>query len=112
MLLLSNGHIATALSLFVLIQSALADESIESLQHWTAAAPMLQPRSESGVVLLENGKVLVFGSHSIGDGPVASAELYDPMTDHWTAAGALNTPRNGIFQSAVLLARWPSPVGW
>jgi hypothetical protein len=43
--------------------------------------------------LLPNGKVLVAGGAG-ASGTLASAELYDPASDRWTATGSLATARN------------------
>ena len=45
--------------------------------------------------LLPNGKVLVAGGGSSNASPLASAELYDPATGHWTTTGSLATARSG-----------------
>src|SRR5262249_26036910 len=50
--------------------------------------------------LLSNGKVLVAGG-GFFDGPLASAELYDPASGTWTATGSLITGRTN--QPATLL---------
>ena len=48
-------------------------------------------------VLLNNGEVLVFGNADDG-----SAELYDPETDEWSAAGNLSTPHGTSFTAEKL----------
>jgi len=50
---------------------------------------------------LTNGEVLVTGGENPKDGYLASAELYDPATGHWTLTGSLTVPR--IKHDAVLL---------
>jgi len=58
---------------------------------------MLTGRYGYIAVLLPNGKVLVAG------GPyLASAEIYDPVTENWLPANPMNTPR--YYASATLLA--------
>ena len=42
--------------------------------------------------LLANGKVLVAGGDG-SSGYLASAELYDPVANTWTAAGSLSAGR-------------------
>src|SRR5438132_6277989 len=46
---------------------------------WTAPAAMSTARYDHTATLLPNGKVLVAGGYGI-NGPVSSAELYDPAT--------------------------------
>jgi hypothetical protein len=59
------------------------------------------PVSNQTATLLANGKVLIAGGLSNGDS-VASAELFDPATDMFTATGSMGTPR--AYHSATLLA--------
>jgi hypothetical protein len=42
-----------------------------------------------------NDKVLVVGGRDARDIPLASAELYDPVTQTWTPTGSLAIPRSG-----------------
>ena len=60
---------------------------------WTAIANMRPTGNRfetSTATLLQNGKVLVLGSHF--NGPV-SGELYDPATGAWTAIGDMPARR-------------------
>lgn len=70
---------------------------------WIGAAPMNQNRGYISVIFLgdeeENTKVLALGGG--GDGGLASAEVYDPKMDAWTAVKALGTER--AHPSVVLL---------
>jgi hypothetical protein len=62
---------------------------------WRRTDSLADARSAHTATLLPNGKVLVAaGSHS-NDGlhPLASAELYDPASGTWAAAGNLGTGR-------------------
>jgi hypothetical protein len=60
--------------------------------------------------LLPNGKVLIAGGRTIGGGTTyqASAEIYDPATGTFTAAGTMSSSRYGhtavIFNGKVLIA--------
>jgi len=70
---------------------------------WTAAASMTAVRGNGHTATLlasaEGGKVLVAGGN---DGNfVATAELYDPVADTWTAVASMNTPR--ALHNAALL---------
>jgi N-acetylneuraminic acid mutarotase len=55
--------------------------------------------------LLQNGMVLVTGGWN--NGPIASAELYDPASRTWTTTGTLNTARGGhaatLLQNSLVL---------
>ena len=59
--------------------------------------PMSAPRWLHEAILLPNGKVLITGGASTfvngPTNPLASAELYDPVTDTFTATGSMATPR-------------------
>jgi hypothetical protein len=63
----------------------------------TAVAPMAVARESHTATLLRNGQVLIAGGHT-GRRPNmtvhASAELFDPRTGRFAAAGTLGTPRH------------------
>ena len=64
---------------------------------WSMTGDMTTGRSESeyAVVLLPDGRVLVPGGHTAFQTPVSSADLYDPRTGTWTAAGSMSVVRAG-----------------
>jgi N-acetylneuraminic acid mutarotase len=65
---------------------------------------MIVAHASHAAVLLGDGTVLVSGGHITdqGDGRIAAfAEVYDPVTDTWTAVGEMGTARAG--HSATLL---------
>ncbi|WP_441288618.1 kelch repeat-containing protein [Sorangium sp. KYC3313] len=64
---------------------------------WTAAASMGSARSMHTATLLSNGKVLVVGGSNgaYGSVPLATAEVYDPAANVWTAVPPMDTPRLG-----------------
>ncbi len=75
---------------------------------WTSVNSMVTPRRSPTATLLQNGQVLVTGGEYIsaslpqGGGSLASAELFNPLTNTWTSAGNMDFPTRD--QSAVLLA--------
>jgi len=71
---------------------------------WSSGTPLAAPRGFATSTTLADGKVLVTGGCAdpecqtiLGD-----AEIYDPATGTWAAAGAMSTPRAG--HTATLLA--------
>ncbi len=64
---------------------------------WTPTRNMIEARHGPTATLLPDGKVLVAGGSSDGfsDGPLASAELYDPSSGSWTPAGNMIEARVG-----------------
>ena len=71
---------------------------------WQYGPPMSQPRIEMNATILPNGKVLaVGGSKNDEDAATASlnADLYDPATNTFAAAGANAYPR--LYHSGSLL---------
>ncbi len=65
---------------------------------WTAAAGLITPRAQGGTAaLLRDGTVIVAGGDpggvAVGDPMLASAELYDPSLDKWSATSGMSTPR-------------------
>jgi len=75
---------------------------------WGAAASLQTARRDHTATLLPNGKALVVGGHGSSNGSLASAELYDPVTNAWTAVGTLATAR--ARHTATLLAKGKVPV--
>ncbi|HEY9232082.1 MAG TPA: kelch repeat-containing protein [Blastocatellia bacterium] len=64
---------------------------------WNAASPMHTGRFAAGAVVLPSGRVLVVGGHSQTTGSfIASAELYDPVTDSWMQTASLPSPHRYI----------------
>jgi hypothetical protein len=70
---------------------------------WSAAGSLAVARARHTATLLPNGQVLVAGGCAASGCSTltASAELYDPASNHWTATGSLNVARAG--HTAVLL---------
>ena len=66
--------------------------------HWTATGNLGTARERHTATLLVSGQVLVAGGFNYNgsnDVTLASAELYDPATGHWTATGSLGAARYG-----------------
>jgi N-acetylneuraminic acid mutarotase len=65
---------------------------------WTATGRMPTPRMLHTATLLPDGNVLVAGgldnNSASGKPPLASAELYHPVSGSWTATGTMATPRS------------------
>ena len=53
---------------------------------------MVAARAYHSATLLPSGQVLVVGG--MDSSSLTSAELYDPSTEQWSAAGALTTARS------------------
>jgi N-acetylneuraminic acid mutarotase/tetratricopeptide (TPR) repeat protein len=61
---------------------------------WRRAAPMAMARDNHTATRLTDGKVLVAGGFCrFFGGALASAELYDPVSDQWTAAPSMRERR-------------------
>ena len=62
---------------------------------WTATGPMVRQRTQARMTRLLDGRVLAAGGLIISDAPIAlaSAEIYDPGSNTWTAAASLAQPR-------------------
>src|SRR5262245_34881154 len=78
----------------------------QSTGSFVPTGTMTAPRWGHTATLLPDGKVLISGGASskrgFALGPyLASAELYDPLTGQFTAAGSMNDAR--AFHSATLL---------
>jgi hypothetical protein len=61
---------------------------------WTATGSMTTARGRCTAILLPDNRVLVLGGDDpsgLSNGPVASAELYDPWTGTWTATASMTT---------------------
>jgi hypothetical protein len=89
-----------------LVVSALLIPAAHTLRadRFTLTGSMGQPRSGHTATLLQDGRVLVAGGvqNAGSTGVLKTAEIYDPATRQFTAAGSMITPRtNG---AATLLA--------
>jgi hypothetical protein len=87
--LLSNGE--------VLVTSIGSAELYDPVTgSWAVTGAMVEWRGSATATLLPDGRVLVAGGYSPGihASPLASAELYDPVTGSWTATGAMIEARD------------------
>ena len=71
--------------------TSAADIYDPTTNSWTAAAPMLSPRTHHSATLLSDGRVLVAGGYNYC-GSVSNwdtAEIYNPQTNGWTSLGSV-----------------------
>jgi len=98
--LLSNGKVLVAGGNSSGVGAGVALASAElydpATNSWSSAASMTTPRDSATATLLGNGAVLVTGGSSLGytSGFLSSTELYNPLTNTWSAAAPMSTPRD------------------
>ena len=64
---------------------------------WRSVGSTKDVRESSGLVLLNDGRVLVAGGHRDPQWKlIGSAELYDPSSETWSPTGDLVEPREGV----------------
>jgi len=106
--LLADGRLLVAGGVKSAGGTAAADLFDPATSTWTAAAPMGTMRSSHTATRLPDGRVLVTGgstvSTSTSQGYVnnASAEIYDPVANTWTATPPMSVARS--HHTATLLA--------
>jgi Galactose oxidase, central domain len=71
------------------------------LRRFLPGAPMITTRHSHSATLLLNGKVLIAGGYGEGSKTLATAEIFDPVTNAFTSTGSLLAARAGHI--AVLL---------
>lgn len=73
----------------------------------TPVAGMQTARGRASATLLDDGRVLVVGGCSTIEcfSVLSNAEIYDPVGDVWTPAGAMSTARAGHFAAKLLDGR-------
>ena len=70
---------------------------------WEAAPPMPDARSGHDAILLQDGRVLVFGGSTfdavVGYAPVTTAAVFDPQRNRWKAIAGppIATPTGGLL---------------
>ena len=68
---------------------------------WTTVAPLLRARSDLAAVA-HGGKIYVLGGFNSLGQPMAALDVYDPVTDSWSAAPAnMPTPRGGLYAAGI-----------
>lgn len=80
---------------------ALAPGTAQAATGFVPAAPLLEARTAHTATLLPSGKLLAVGGAGPDAVTLASAELYDPATDSWSAAASM--PEARAVQTATLL---------
>jgi N-acetylneuraminic acid mutarotase len=63
--------------------------------HWQPAGQMSMPRQSHTATVLNDGRVLAAGGFSddLSFTALASADLYDPISDQWSSTGSMNVAR-------------------
>ena len=87
----------------------LASVEIYSGGSFASATTMHLARRGHSATLLPDGRVLVTGGETLGEGPTNATEIYDPVNDSWSFAGALAEPRSGhtatsLWDGSVVIA--------
>ena len=89
------------LPLFFLCAALLAQPCAATPFQWEYTGSLNVARERHTATLLSGGEVLVAGGDMGLSNLTATAELYDPATEHWIFTGSLNTARN--YHTATLL---------
>lgn len=74
-----------------LVFASLAGRAVATPGPWQRAADMPVARAGATQTTLGDGRILVAGG--LGDVPLASAALFDPVAGSWTIAASMTTPR-------------------
>ncbi len=62
---------------------------------WTAVTPMVTKRLNCGSAVL-NGCIYVAGGCNSESRALSSVECFDPRTEQWSDAAAMNSRRSGV----------------
>ena len=68
----------------------------------SGVAPLTQGRWGHTATLLEDGRVLIVGGQSTPSQKLASAEIFDPATETWSAAASMAERRSSGHRSVLL----------
>ena len=95
--------------LFVLLFILTQVIPTSALGAWNPTGSLLEPRSGHTATLLLDGRVLVVGGYYQPGAPItgvyrSSAELYDPITNTWSATASMAAVR--ASHTATLLPIW------
>lgn len=69
-------------------------------QAWMPRTSMTTPRGSLAAVAVE-GKIYAFGGYTLGGGPVASMEVFDPVANTWAAGASMSGPRAGMAAAVI-----------
>jgi DNA-binding CsgD family transcriptional regulator len=125
--LLADGRVLLVGGFTATLGGSGSAEALETTELWDpttgefeAGPSMAEGRSEQAVVRLADGRVLVSGGTSLADGPdgpmepLASAELYDPVTGQFEATGSMRVARRGhsltLLEDGRVLASGGGPL--
>jgi hypothetical protein len=95
------GALLAVSCITVVSQNIVGPTDPEVTRFWRNTGSLNTIRGNHTATLLINGKVLVAGGRDGGGNPLASAELYDPVSETWTITGSLHLSRWG--HAAILL---------
>ena len=101
--LLAGGHRDRRPSVTIYSSTEIYDPATGK---FTAAAEMTRIRHKHEAVLLADGRVLIAGGSDErdGNGAYANAEIYDPVSNTFRAAGNMNSARYKLQGTGVLLS--------
>ena len=71
----------------------------------TLLGVMAEPRADHAAARLANGTVLIVGGATVGGAALATAEIFDPVTQGVMPAGSLTTPRIGASATTLIDGR-------
>lgn len=96
---LQDGRVLVAGGLAEGRPLASAEVYDPATQQWSPTGPMSSSRLGCSLTVLTDGRVLAAGGTPGGEtgdqaqGPVATAEIYDPASGRWAASSPMATPR-------------------
>jgi hypothetical protein len=77
------------------------DPALQQFRPPRGSSSVMHPRWQHTATLLNNGKVLLTGGLDGAFAPLASADLYDPVTETFNGTGSMQAPR--VNHTATLL---------